>query len=304
LSCISSEDESFEGFQQFRATSVIDVKGPAQGQELTRADHCSLAMEFGNRFAPGDQVRIYRTADECGLYTVSELRNELDAATVRMSKSGRARLGSNGGFVGQLDTRITVNELTDEEAALHGEFIERLVDDGVHAGLLVAAAHGGKIELNTDRQAELLASLLPGVSSWICKGWGNPDGAYTRWHVDSDNLSPNSFAGLGAIADRGFKHVVSFHGMSTGGMIIGGRAPLELREELRAAIIAAIPMLGNSIVVSGEDGPLSGVQPGNFVNWLTADGEGGIQIEQGPTARSLYWAAITEAIAAFIEPML
>jgi phage replication-related protein YjqB (UPF0714/DUF867 family) len=169
---------------------------------------------------------------------------------------------------------------------------------------LVAAPHGGKIEPNTDQQAEHLASLLPGVSSWICKGFHDLNRAHTRWHVSSPDLSPNSFAGLGAIAHRGFKYVVSFHGMSIPGVIIGGRAPAELREDLRAAIVEAIADPGVSVAVAGDKGPYRGVEPGNFVNWLTADGESGIQLEQGASVRNLYWTPIAEAIATVLGALL
>jgi phage replication-related protein YjqB (UPF0714/DUF867 family) len=306
LSCSDRAEKTAGKLGRVRATSIIDVQGPAQGQKLTTARYCSVAKDLAKwlAVAPGDQVRIYRNADEYALYTVSALRNETNPTTIRMKKSGRERLGTSQPFVGQLDTQITVDELSDAEARGQGEFVERLVDDGVHSGLLVAAAHGGKIELNTDLQAEHLASLLPGISSWICKGWREPDGAYTRWHVKSKDLSPSSFAGLGTIAPRGFKHVVSFHGMSAAGVIIGGRAPAQLRESLRVAIVDAIADPGVPVVVSGGLGPHPGFDPANFVNWLTADGQGGIQIEQGVQERDLYWAAIAEAIATVLGPLI
>jgi phage replication-related protein YjqB (UPF0714/DUF867 family) len=306
FACSDTGGNPFGKSDRFRATSVIEVRGLAKGQQLTKAGYCSVATKFAERvaIAPGDQVRIYRNADECALYTVSELRDEDSTTTIRMTKIGRERLGTSGSFEGRLDTQVTADELTDADARRRNEFVERLIDDGAHSGLLVAAAHGGMIEFNTDRQAEHLSSLMPGVSSWICKGWGDPDGAYTRWHVKSVDLSPNSFAGLGAIAHRGFKHVVSLHGMSAAGVIIGGRAPVGLREDLRAAIVDAIADPSVPVVVAGVDGPPCGFKPANFVNWLTADGEGGIQIEQSTTVRNLYWAEVAEAISTILTPLI
>jgi phage replication-related protein YjqB (UPF0714/DUF867 family) len=286
--------------------SVVDVQSPAQGQHLKNAYYCSVAKKFAKwvAVAPGDQVRIKRNAHEFALYTISELRDEDNPTTVRMRKSGRERLGTEKSFVGQLDTQVAAHALTDAEARTQSEFVERLIDDGAHSGLLVAAAHGGMIEINTDLQAEHLASLMPGVSSWICKGWRDPDKAYTRWHVSSLNVSPNSFAGLSAIAHRGFKHVVSFHGMSEAGVIIGGGASAGLREDVRSAIAYAIADPNVPVVVAGDNGPHRGLDPENFVNWLTADGEGGIQIEQSTVVRDLYWAEIAEAVASVLEPLI
>ncbi len=285
---------------------VVDVQSPEPGQKLTRRDYCSISKELAKwaGVGKGDQVRIYRTLADYALYTIVELRNEVSATIVRMKKSGRQRLGTSKLFIGQLDTRVALEGLTDAEARGQNELVERLVDDGDHVGLLVAAAHGGKIELNTDYQAEHLAALIPGVSSWICKGWNEPNGAHTRWHVRSEDLSPNSFTGLGAVANRGFKHVVSFHGMAKGGVIVGGLAPAELRQEVCDAIADAIADPWVPVTIAGNAGPYRGVDPGNFVNWLTVDGEGGIQIEQGPIARNIYWEAIAEAIASVLGPLI
>lgn len=281
------------------------MRRPAYGQPLSKAEHCSLSTQLAAGLAVGDQLRIYRNADEFGLYTIAEIRHEFDPSTVRMSKAGRERLAFDGAaFVGELDTKVAASELTDAEARAQGEFVERLVDDGVQSGLLVAAPHGGKIELNTDLQAEHITKMLTGVSSWICKGWRDPDRAYTRWHISSNDASPNSFAGLGAIADRGFKYAVSFHGMSVPGVIIGGGAPLELREIVRNAIIEAIVDPDVEVVVSPPHGPHAGAEPSNFVNWLTADGSGGIQIEQSTEVRNMYWATIADAVARVLAPLI
>lgn len=306
LSCSDQGENRFEHAGRFRATSVVDVQPPAQGQQLGSDRYCSIATDFAQWMgvAPGDQVRIKRNADEYALYTIKELRNEGNPTTVRMRKGGRERLGTDQAFVGQFDTQVVAEGLTDADAREQSEFVERLVDDGAHTGLLVAAAHGGMIEINTDLQAEHLASLMPGVSSWICKGWRDPDRAYTRWHVSSLRLSPNSFAGLETIAHRGFRHVVSFHGMSTAGVIIGGRASLGLRKDLREAIADAIADPNVPVVVAADNGPHRGIDPENFANWLTADGEGGIQIEQGTLVRDLYWAEIAEAVHSVLEPLV
>jgi phage replication-related protein YjqB (UPF0714/DUF867 family) len=307
LSCVTSDqpDQPDQAIQGFRSACLVNVLEQAAGQDLDEDHHCSVSLELADGLELGDQVRIQRTPSEYALYTVVEFRDELDPTTVRLNDDGLDRLGTNAGsFEANLDTIITRSELSDAEAKSQSEFVERLIDDGVHAGLVVTAVHGGKIEAYTDQQAERVAANLPGVSSWICKGWRSPSGAFDRWHVPSTELSPNSFPGLGVIADRGFGYALSFHGMSNSGILIGGRAPIELRELLRGAIIAAIDDPSMHVTVSGGDGPLIGIDTDNFVNWLTAGGQHGIQIEQSAKARKLYWAEIADAVSSVLGPLV
>jgi phage replication-related protein YjqB (UPF0714/DUF867 family) len=301
LSCVTGDQPTI---MELRAASLINVLELEPGQSLSEPQHCSVSLELGDGLELRDQVRIQRTPSEVAIYTVVEIRDELDPTTVRMPAGGLARLGTHASFVADLDTVVTRSHLTDAQATSQSEFVERLVDDGAHAGLLVAAAHGGKMEAYTDLQAERVAANLPGVSAWICKGWRSPSGAFDRWHIPSSELSPNSFPGLAAIADRGFGYALSFHGMSSPGISIGGRAPIELREHLRDVIIAAIADPELVVTVSGDDGPLVGVGSRNFVNWLTSGGQHGIQIEQGYAARTQYWAQIADAISTVLGPLV
>jgi phage replication-related protein YjqB (UPF0714/DUF867 family) len=304
LSCVTGDQSFDEPLDQLRSVSFVNVFEPELGQDLSEAQHCSISLDLGDGLSLGDQVRIQRTLTEYALYTVVEIREELEPMTVRMNVEGLERLGTDASCTADLDTTVTRSELSDAEAKAQSEFVERLVDDGVHTGLVVVAAHAGKIEGYTDQQAERMTADLPGISSWICKGWRSGGGAFDRWHITSTELSPNSFPGLAAIADRGFDYAVSFHGMSAAGIRIGGRAPIELREQLRDAIVAAIADPTVEVTVSGDDGPLRGVSSRNFVNWLTYDGESGIQIEQSKVVRQQYWAEIADAITSVLGPLV
>jgi phage replication-related protein YjqB (UPF0714/DUF867 family) len=307
LSCVTGDrlDQADQAIQESRSASLVNVLEPAPGQSLTASHHCSVSRSLADGLELGDQVRIQRTPSEYALYTVVEIRDELDPTTVRMNQAGLDRLGTTAGsFEAKLDTIITRSELSDAEAKSRSELVERLVDDGVHAGLVVTAVHGGKIEAYTDLQAERVTANLPGVSAWICKGWRSRSGAFDRWHIPSTELSPNSFSGLGAIADRGFGYAVSFHGMSSPGILIGGRAPIELRELLRGAIIAALDDPSILVTVSGRGGPCVGFGSNNFVNWLTKSGQHGIQIEQSAKARKRYWAEIADAVSRVLGPLI
>jgi phage replication-related protein YjqB (UPF0714/DUF867 family) len=225
-----------------RSGDVVEVGRPLVDQPLLAdLQRCSLPTKYARLGAPGTQLRVIHETAGPGLYTVGELRHEGNPDLVRMSLAARQRFGTSELFNATLSGAVTA-ALSDAEAQAQGEFVERLVDDGHSAGLVVLAPHGGAIEAKTDAQAEHLNAALAdlGVSSWICKGWRRGGGAFERWHIRSTDLSPCSFPGLGAIASRGFAHALSFHGMDSGGVLIGGAGPLALKQQLAAAISAAL----------------------------------------------------------------
>ncbi len=267
---------------------------------------CSVPKSFSGVIAVGDQVRITRKSSQRALYTVAELRKADNPDDVRLCLAGRLRLGTSETFSGTLRIPVVAEGLTDAEAMEKNEFVERLVDDGHNTGLIVLAPHGGAIEANTDRQAVRVRTKLAQFepSSWICKGWKAGGGAYERWHVTSTAISPRSFPRLATIANRGFAHAVSFHGMKSGGVLIGGNAPLVLKKKLRQAIIAAIEDPDVSVAVATAMDQYNGDSPDNIVNWLTEDGEGGIQIEQDMYVRIEYWREIADAVVSVFQQML
>src|SRR5690606_23932851 len=177
--------------------------------------------------------------------------------------------------------------LSDAEAQAQSEFVERLVDDGQNTGLIVIAPHGGDIEPHTDHQAQQLAAMLS-ASSWICKGWRQGGSAFDAWHIRSTDIHPDSFPGLKHISTRGFAYAVSFHGIDdNAGVIISGGAPLELKQMIALAIQAVIDSKIPVTVASRGD-VVDGDSPLNVVNWLSASGGGGLQIEQDLVSRTEY----------------
>jgi phage replication-related protein YjqB (UPF0714/DUF867 family) len=216
---------------------------PQQNDLRRHNEHCSADPEklatVGRLL--GHQVRIKRNDDEYGLYTISQVRRENQENVVRMGKNGRARLGTSDEFEGTLDARVPHATFSDAEAECNGEFVERLDDDGMHTALIVIAPHGGDIEAYTDQQAEHVASQLAGkrVSSWRCKGW-HPRGAFAHWHITSTDIHEASFPLLNSIISRGFTYAVAFHGFDDleipYDILVGGRAPDALKEELKSAI--------------------------------------------------------------------
>jgi phage replication-related protein YjqB (UPF0714/DUF867 family) len=278
----------------------------AQEDLEDRREHCSIdarkLLEIG--VDVGGQVRVMTAADDQVLFTVSESRDEDPDRVVRIGLLGRRRFGSDDEFDGVLDSQVPHPTLDDTKAEELGEFVERL-HDGASATLIAIAPHGGDIELNTDRQAEHVATRLAALDAswWLCRGWKDNDRAFESWHVTSDDTDPRSFPLLASVASRGFAHAVSFHGFSEPIVLVGGLAPKELRQEIARAIDSAT---GPDVVVqvAGPDDPFNGDSPDNIVNRLTKGGANGVQIEQGLDVRKEHWAEIAEAVARVYETHL
>jgi phage replication-related protein YjqB (UPF0714/DUF867 family) len=307
----SSEDSEAHDTESFRAVnppanaeiSVLQAK-PTQSI-ADQAERLSIDNGLGVTLGLGDQCRILRPGGSVALYTVGDVRQEPGNDKLRMGLEARARLGTTSTFSATLQTKV-VADLTDAQAETQSEFVERLVDDGSNTGLIAIAPHGGWIEAHTDEQASLVRSLLAGkgASSWICKGYKQGGGAYDRWHITSTDISRRSFPGLDAVADRQFAYAVSFHGTSHEIVLIGGSAPIEVKQLIRSAIVDAVAGSGIEVSIASAADRYSGDAPENMVNWLTAGGEGGVQIEQSMHARLLYGLAIATAVAGVFDQLI
>jgi phage replication-related protein YjqB (UPF0714/DUF867 family) len=251
----------------------------------------------------GDQIRVTRGPDDYALYTIVERRISDNPNILRMGLDARHRLGTANAFEANVINPVVAMGLTDAQAQLTGEFVERLVDDGQNGALVVLAPHGGMIEARTDRQAETVTAALA-CSSWICKGWTHGGGCYRRWHIGSTRLSPRSFPGLGLIANRGFDYAVAFHGISSGGVLIGGTAPRALKVMVKSAIVAALRNPDIEVTIAQPNDDSSGGSPHNVVNWLTADGMAGLLIEQSPIVRAKYWREVANAVISVYSQLI
>ena len=311
--CVSEEEEPSEDFGgQFRGVNPVletpcTILRAKSNQDIVEDDEeLSIDHAFLDYVNVGDQCRIIRNDGEYAIFTVAEKRNEKYDDRIRMGMRARTRLGTSRTFSATFSTCVVTPGLTEQEAKDQSEFTEMLVDDGVSTSLVAIAPHGGKIEPYTHEQAELLQSLLAdkGASSWVTKGYRSGGGAYDRWHITSTAISRNSFPLLDSIADRGFAYAVSFHGMSTEMVLIGGAAPEELRVAVRDAIRAVMVNSGIEVDLSTAVDLYTGDSPKNVVNWLTADGFGGIQIEQSKRAREFWGTQIVEAIAGVFDGLI
>ena len=291
------------------ATFDASIKRARSSQEdlEKRREHCSADPQ---RLAAigrdvGHQVRITRTGESYGLYTVSEAHPENPDHVVRMGPAGRRRLGMSGEFAAAVDSRVPHPTISEERAATEGEFIERLRDDGRQSRLIAIAPHGGEIEPFTDRQAERVRSRLGAgaASAWRCKGWNGTRGAFERWHITSTDINEASFPRLESVISRGFTYAVAFHGFGEAGILIGGTALDPLKLEIESALERATRGSGIEVRIAGPDDEFGGDDPCNIVNRLSAGGNG-IQIEQCAEAREELWLRIADAVAEVYRPKL
>jgi phage replication-related protein YjqB (UPF0714/DUF867 family) len=283
---------------------LVEKALPGQQDLIDHSEHCWADPEklatVGR--AKGHQVRIERSASEYALYTVSETPQQSPENLVLMGVGGLARLGATSGFPGTLDAQVPNSTLSDAAAELAGEFVERLDDDGTNTPWLIAIApHGGKIEEHTDVQATRLASSLAGrgVASWLCKGWKPGGGANARWHITSTDIHEESFPELKSVISPGFTYAVAFHGFEDPAVlhdiIVGGRAPQDLRDDIGAAIQKVVGSY--KVHVAQASDPFNGDDPKNIVNRLTVGGANGVQIEQKMGPRKDHGQAIADAVA-------
>ena len=254
----------------------------SQGELKNDAFACSVSESMPG-IQVGDQVRIRRNDSHYALYTVRQRRASDAYGIVRMGKDGRERVGTSQTFAAFLSRPVSAIGLTDAQAQVQNEFVERLSDDGTQAKLAVLAPHGGMIERNTDRQAEATALALS-CSSWICKGFKAGGGCWERWHISSSRLSTRSFPGLTAIRDRGFANAVSFHGMDDAGVFVGGAAPYALRQAVKNSIKERLSGTGLEVRLAPAGSELSGASPYNVVNGLLPRATVASRSNKGPTS--------------------
>jgi len=290
--------------------SVVQVRTPLATQTdiQNNPEHLSMDENIASQLGltVGMQVRIYRNDSNYALYTLSEVRSELMyPGAVRISLAGRQRMGTSMQvFTATANTQVVHPSYTEQQAQSNSEFIEEL-SDGSEDSLIVLAPHGGGIESWTDEQAERVVSQLgSSVTLWTCKGWKQPSGSSTRWHISSTDISDLSFPRLETVSTREYQYAISFHGMISEEILIGGRAPDVIKNDLKAALDAALSGTGIVVRIATYGEPNSGTSTDNIVNWITADGDSGIQIEQGKNIREQHWMLIADTVASVISGYL
>ncbi|MEF8851061.1 MAG: poly-gamma-glutamate hydrolase family protein [Haloarculaceae archaeon] len=184
--------------------------------------------------------------------------------------------------------RIRTEPITETES---GHLTEFLYDDYENDGVLVCAAHGGRVEPGTAELAVELAARHPDATCWATFGFDDEVGAYERWHPPSKSFDPDEYPLLSVIADRGFESVLSVHGLGDDEVLVGGRVDRAVKAAVADRLDAALSTPARPV----SDGDYGGTHPENFVNWLAADGAG-LQVELGETARGSEAEAVLEVL--------
>jgi phage replication-related protein YjqB (UPF0714/DUF867 family) len=266
--------------------------------EAHAVEHCAVDSESLGALgsAVGRQLLVRQASDRLALYTVAE-RLTVTARAVHVGTKGLARLGGATGapHAGKTNATIETDFIGGDPEAV-ARLTEELSGEEDATGLAILAPHGGRIEVGTDDQAELVRDTLAlnakPVRAWIARGFNRATGAHTCWHITSSEISERSFPKLGSLLGPAgvkgpFAHAVAFHGnddfeaIIVGGGLPRNRAHTALKTTLASRIHRALEEVMDEppAVEVRPSGALAGTQRRNIVNRVTIRGNG-IQLEQ------------------------
>lgn len=249
-------------------------------------EHCRLPRDVLARAGTevGRQVRLRRRS-QCVLSTVADT----DERAIVSPEIARMIDGTG-------PLQVASVAPTPPFSLVAGQFTEQVREGGP---LVAVAPHGGNMEPQTDVQARRLGER--GAAVWACRGWWPEGRAFDRWHVTSGDIHPGSFPALDGLLGDGrgkrgeFDSAVSFHGWRRDGVGIGGGAPKGVRQRVTDAVERVLP---HDVPIRRiDEGDYVGDDPENIVNWLTADGTSGVQIEQSTGVRWCHGSAVADAVA-------
>jgi phage replication-related protein YjqB (UPF0714/DUF867 family) len=266
--------------------------------EAHAVEHCAVDAESLGALgsAVGRQLLIRQASNRLALYTVAE-RLSVPARAVHLGTAGLARLGAATPAPHAQKANATIEtDFTDGDPEAVARLSEELLGEEDATGLAILAPHGGRIEVGTDDQAELVHDMLAlnakPVRGWIARGFNRATGAHTCWHITSSEISEHSFPKLGSLlgpagVNGPFAHAVAFHGNNDSeAVVVGGGLPRNdahtaLKTSLASQIHSALEAVMDEppAVEVKRSGPLAGSQRHNIVNRVTVRGNG-IQVEQ------------------------
>jgi hypothetical protein len=153
--------------------------------EAHAVEHCAVDSESLGALgsAVGRQLLIRQAPDRLALYTVVE-RISASARAAHVGTAGLARLGAatRARRAQRSNATIEADFLGGDPEAV-ARLTERLRGDKDATGLAILAPHGGRIEVGTDDQAELVHDTLAmndkPVRAWIARGFNRATGAHT-----------------------------------------------------------------------------------------------------------------------------
>lgn len=258
----------------------------------TNRERCSVSEQWltSMPLAVGDNIRL--RSEETGIdaaYIIHRTHTDDGASqVVRMSAGARDKLYPDTTTPSTCPCTFVpmvpnIESRSQSEAQSRQEMWEESQIHPSHE-FFVAAPHTGDLEKPTGDQARECHKHLPNSSLWCCHAYDNHTYPidFNRWHITSAALSPNSFPALSRAYASTYRAAVSWHGFGNDEVLIGGLAPMEVREKVAASLDA----LGAVPARAASDEPYDGDNPDNFVNKITRSGIDGIQIEQSMTFRN------------------
>lgn len=269
--------------------------------------YCSVPCETveGTDLEIGQQVRIEPEESGSGgfpdaVYTIVSTH---EGTAVQLTAGGLDRIGADGAAAATIGGRpVHPTYDTREAARYNNEYVEYLVGEETETTEVFAiASHGGFIEYGTDFQAERVATLLDGVG-WICSGFNDGGGAYSRWHVPSTELDRGSFPLLDSLSDQPGDWAVAFHGYANEAIYVGGTASEADRQLVADEINDRVDGI-DVVPASGDATDYDGASPRNILNRVAPNGRT-IQVEQPSDVRQNQWRAVADGVVAGLETLL
>jgi phage replication-related protein YjqB (UPF0714/DUF867 family) len=261
-----------------------------EGQQVALSNPNASAQRVGT----GRYIAAYRVVD---------ITNSGDS-DVELDTEGRQHISDEGCFEAELRNQVPDNTLTVTEARRRNEFTETLHIDDYSSDILVMAYHGGDIEANTDESAVWLHKKCKeyGVNADIYTARGYRKQNFSRWHVGSSSMHLRSFPKLREVVSRPYDLAVSFHlhdvpdNNESPKVLVGGRVDSSLRDRTAGRLDDALPSKYDYIT-DHDQHSMMGVSHENVVNWVTRDGESGLQIELTPRISQIHRKTVGREVA-------
>jgi len=269
---------------------------------LSGAEDCLLRAAVATHLnrTVGDQLRLWPVdaPEEAAAYTIQQTfatPTREPPADIVLPSAECDHLADDRPFEANLAATVPDPGQSYVDAWEHNGICETVWDDG-SADLLVCAPHAGDIEANTGRIAATIRKRLgtDRASAWFVHGFG-PD-AFDRYHITTNDMAPASYPGLARLVNRPFRLVVSVHVWGGNEVLVGGLASDSLREQIAQRIHTAIEG-DRQVVTDYETGKYMAATQDNLVNWLSADGTTGVQLECPPYVVNRYRRPVAHAVA-------
>jgi len=270
--------------------SVASELEIAEGQQVVLSNPNASSQRVG----AGRYIAAYRVVE------ITTSGDEL----VELGTEGRQYISDEACFEAELRNQVPDNTLTVAEARRHNEFTETLHIDGYSSDIVILAYHGGAIEANTDESADWCYKKCTqhGVNAdvYTARGYGRQN--FGRWHVGSSAMHLRSFPKLRKVAQRQYGIAVSFHlhdvpnNDESPKILVGGRVEKSLRDRTAGRLDDALPSKYDYIT-DHDRHAMMGASHENVVNWVTRDGESGLQIEVTPRISQIHRKTVGREVA-------